>query len=103
MSKAAEIFEELISTLDEKKKKYVRCKINEYNRTCMELFYKKVFHFPRIIDLVLEDYFSRIEEHLETEKQKTFLRNVMVATRNQYVNCYVLMKKINKTIERAKL
>lgn len=86
--KALECFEENISNLSKNDKEYIHCKIDEYNRLCFELYQKKVTSLPRILDLILEDFYSRIEIKLNDKYQKSFLRNILTAKRRMYSNAY---------------
>lgn len=97
--KATEVFEELVKDLDKKDRSYVFCKINEYNRICCELFYKKVTHLPKILELLHDDFYGRIEKKLNSEKQKSFLKNILTTTKKKYIRCYEITER-NKRKQR---
>lgn len=96
--KAIDCFEENISNLSDKDKAYIHCKINEYNELCFELYQKKVTSLPRILDLILDDFYNRIEIKLKDKNQKSFLRNILDKKRKIYTKAYqtnkVNIKKI---------
>ena len=90
---ASIVFQKLIKDLPLQDQKYINSKINKYNRLLLELFVKKIYNYPFLINLLQKEIIESISPKLQTEDQYSFFLNVIKGNSRTYIKAYNFLKR----------